>query len=131
MRNDTNDHVTPPEIDTLSRAMSGVIPAIALLAALSVALMPFRDRLNTGTIALVLLIPVLVSTIGGVWVALTMAAVGALTFNYFFTMPYYSFRIESGESIVTFFVYLGVAAIVATTASRRRQMSQHRNKPAP
>ena len=80
----TNDYVTP-EIDTLSRALSGVVPAIVLLVVLSLALAPFRDRLNTGTIALVLLLPVLVSTVGGVWVALTWRRSAPLTFNFFFT----------------------------------------------
>ncbi len=124
MRNQTNESLPLPETDALSRALSGAIPAIALLAALSLALFPFRDQLNTGTIALVLLVPVLVSTIGGVWVALATAAVGAATFNYFFTTPYYSFRIESGESVAAFFVYVVVAAIVAIAASLRREAVQ-------
>ena len=111
---------TPPSTDELSRALSGVIPPLALLALLVVVLYPFRDDLSSGTIALLLLLPPLVATIGGLWVALAMAGVCALTFNFFFTHPYYSFRIESGESVAAFFIYLLVAAIVAVFSSRLR-----------
>jgi two-component system sensor histidine kinase KdpD len=124
MQYGTHESLPLQETDALSRALSGAISAIALLAALSLALFPFRDQLNTGTIALVLLVPVLVSTVGGVWVALATAAVGAATFNYFFTTPYYSFRIESGESVAALCAYVVVAAIVAIAASLRRQAVQ-------
>src|ERR1700753_360184 len=95
----TNDHLTAPEIDVLSRTVSGIILGIGALAAFSVVVSPFRDDLNTGTIALILLVPVLISTVGGIAAALVVAALGAATFNFFFTQPYHSFRIDSGESI--------------------------------
>src|SRR5207344_2650624 len=109
-----------PSTDPLSRALSGVIPPIALLALLVVAMYPFRDDLGSGTVALILLLPPLAATVGGLWVALTMAAVCAGALNFFFIHPYYSFRIESGESVAAFFIYLLVAAIVAVFASRIR-----------
>ena len=111
---------TTPSTDPLSRALSGVIPPIALLAVLVIAMYPFRDDLGSGTVALILLLPPLVATVGGLWVALAMAAVCAGTLNYFFIQPYYSFRIESGESVAAFIIYLLVAAIVAVFASRIR-----------
>ena len=103
---------TPRSTDPLSRALSGVIPPLALLALLVVAMYPFRDDLGSGTIALILLLPPLVATVGGLWVALAMAAVCAGALNFFFIHPYYSFRIESGESVAAFCMYLLVAAIV-------------------
>lgn len=111
---------TPRSTDPLSRALSGVIPPLALLALLVVAMYPFRDDLGSGTIALILLLPPLVATVGGLWVALAMAAVCAGALNFFFIHPYYSFRIESGESVAAFFIYLLVAAIVAVVSSRLR-----------
>ena len=97
-----------------------MIPPLALLALLVVAMYPFRDDLGSGTIALILLLPPLVATVGGLWVALAMAAVCAGALNFFFIHPYYSFRIESGESVAAFFMYLLVAAIVAVFSSRLR-----------
>ena len=35
--------------------------------------------------------------------------IGALTFNFLFTQPYQSFRIEAEESVAAFAVYLWVA----------------------
>lgn len=115
-----DERLPAQDTDALSRALSGIIPGIALLAALSVAVYPFRDDLQSGTIALVLLVPVLVSTVGGVWAALGVAAVGAGAFNFFFTVPYHSFRIESSDSVAAFVIYVVVAVIVAVSASRRR-----------
>ena len=54
------------------------------------------------------------------WAALGVAAVGAGTFNFFFTVPYHSFRIESSGTVTAFVIYIVVAAIVAVSASRRR-----------
>ena len=119
-----DERLPAQDTDALSRALSGIIPGIALLAALSVAVYPFRDDLHSGTIALVLLVPVLVSAVGGVWAALGVAAVGAGTFNFFFTVPYHSFRIESSDSVAAFVIYIVVAVIVAVSASRRRDAVQ-------
>lgn len=120
----------PPETDPFGRALSGIIPPIALLAALSIALFPFRDDLGSGTIALVLLLPPLLATIGGLRVALGMAALCALTFNLVFTQPYGSLRIESSESVAAFFIYLLVAFVVALFSSRLRDTERAANRRA-
>ena len=108
------------QTDAFSRALAGIILPIGLLSVLTVTLYPFRDDLNTGTIALVLLLPPLLATIGGLRTAAAMAVVCALTFNFFFTEPYNSFRIEASESVAAFFIYLLVAFVVALFASRVR-----------
>jgi K+-sensing histidine kinase KdpD len=115
-----NERFPPPDSDPFSRALSGLIPGISLLAALTVALSPFRDQLNSGTIAIILLVPVLVATLGGVRIALLVGLVGAGTFNFFFTTPYYSFRVDSGESIAALVAYFAVASIVAVSFAMRR-----------
>ncbi len=116
-----HDRLPAPEIDPFSRALSGLIPGIALIAVVSVAMVPFRDRLGPGSPAILLLIPVLLATIGGVWVALAVAVLGATTLNYFFTTPYDTFRIESAEGITAFASYIVVAVLVAVALSRRRE----------
>ena len=60
------------------------------------------DRLDTGTFALVLLLPPLIATNGGRILALALALVSALGFNFFFTQPYDSLRIEASSSIAAF-----------------------------
>ena len=77
-----------------------------------------------------LLLPPLLATIGGLRVALAMAALCALTFNLFFTEPYSSLRIESSESVAAFFIYLLVAFIVALFSSRLRDTERAANRRA-
>jgi two-component system, OmpR family, sensor histidine kinase KdpD len=84
------------------------------------ALLPFRDDLAAGTIALLLMVPVLAATRAGLAASLAAALVSALVFNFFFTRPYQSFRIEQDESVAAFAVYLVVAAVVALVVNRAR-----------
>ncbi len=93
----------------------GVLLVIAILV-----LHPFRSPANEGAIALVLLLPPLVATGAGPLVAGGAALVTGMAFNFFFTQPYDSPRIESPSSIAAFFVYLVVAVIVAAAVARMR-----------
>ena len=47
--------------------------------------MPLRDHFDTGTLALVLLLPPLVASNGGRLLSLISALISALTFNFLFT----------------------------------------------
>ena len=76
-------------------------------------LVPLRDRLDTGSLALVLLLPPLVASNGGRTLSLVLALISALTFNFLFTQPYYSFRIESSASIAAFVIYVLIALVLA------------------
>ena len=89
-----------PELDDEAAwrgALAGAASLFALLVAIAV-LVPLRDRLDTGSLALVLLLPPLIATSGGRTLSLVLALISALTFNFLFTQPYYSFRIESSAS---------------------------------
>ena len=94
---------------------------VLALAVETVILLGFRDDLAPGTIALLMLPPVLVAATGGLRSALLGAAVGALTFNFFFTKPYSSFRIEAEESVAAFAIYLGVGAVIGVIVGYLRQ----------
>jgi two-component system sensor histidine kinase KdpD len=100
-----------------------VVAALAFLVMLAIAtaiLLPFRDDITVGTVALAMLLPVLGASYGGLWVGLAGAVVGALTFNFLFTEPYHSFRIEAEESVAAFAVYLFVAMVLALVVDRLR-----------
>src|SRR5258705_7563897 len=95
-------------------------------------LVPRRDRLDSGSIALVLLLPPLVATNGGRTLSIALALISALTFNFLFTHPYYSFRIDSSASIAAFCIYVLIALVLAnfvggfrtaSAAARRRATS--------
>ena len=104
-----------PELDDEAAwrgALAGAASLFTLLVAIFV-LVPFRDRLDTGSIALVLLLPPLIATNGGRILALALALMSALVFNFFFTHPYNSFRIESSASIAAFIIYALIALVLA------------------
>ena len=103
------------------RVVIGLAGCVLALAVETVILLQFRDDLAPGTIALLMLPPVLVAATGGLRSALLGAAIGALTFNFFFTKPYSSFRIEAEESVAAFAIYLGVGAVLGVIVGYLRQ----------
>ncbi len=103
------------------RAVRLVAAALALTALAAAVLVPFRDDLTPGTIALLMLLPPLVAAGAGLGPTLACAAVGAMTFNLLFTEPYGSPRISGDESFAAFAVYLVVAAALAITLSALRE----------
>jgi two-component system sensor histidine kinase KdpD len=114
-----------PELDDEAAwrgALAGAASLFALLVAIAV-LVPLRDQLDTGSLALVLLLPPLIATNGGRALSLILALVSALTFNFLFTQPYYSFRIDSSASIAAFLIYTLIAVVLANYVGGFRSAS--------
>jgi Domain of unknown function (DUF4118) len=89
---------------------------------LSCALVPLRDHVANANMALVLVVPVLIGAIvGGRWAGAVSALVGALCFDFFFTLPYNSLRIRNTDDITTFVVFLVVALTAAEVGIRARR----------
>ncbi|HET6171227.1 MAG TPA: ATP-binding protein [Gaiellales bacterium] len=118
-------HSRLPELDDEAAwrgALAGAASLFALLVAIAV-LVPLRDRLDTGSLALVLLLPPLIATNGGRTLSLVLALISALTFNFLFTQPYYSFRIDSSASIAAFLIYTLIALVLANYVGGFRSAS--------
>ena len=99
----------------------GVLGALAL----SVAMTPLRDHLHNDNMALALVVPVLLAgVLGGRWAGALSAGVAALCFDFFFTQPYLSLRIASGNDIASAVVLVIVALIAAEIGIRARRGSQ-------
>ncbi|MDX6538483.1 MAG: two-component system, OmpR family, sensor histidine kinase KdpD [Gaiellales bacterium] len=114
-----------PELDEEAAwrgALAGAGSLFLLLVAVAV-LVPLRDHFDTGTLALVLLLPPLVAANGGRLLSLISALISALAFNFLFTRPYYSLRIESDASVSAFVVYVLIAFVLATYVSGFRTAS--------
>jgi hypothetical protein len=72
--------------------------------------------------ALALVIPVLLAAVfGGRWPGVGSALAAAMCFDFFFTLPYQSLRISSGDDVGTFFVLLVVALVAAEVGIRARR----------
>jgi two-component system sensor histidine kinase KdpD len=112
------------------RILFGAAGAFCLIALAVVCLLPFRDRLDPGTVALIMLVPPVVAASGGLWLGVGAAALSAGAFNFFFTKPYNSFRVESSASIAALIVYLFMAVTLAILAARLRQARSLANRRA-
>jgi two-component system sensor histidine kinase KdpD len=112
------------------RVLFGAAGAFALIALAVVSLLPLRDQVDSGTVALIMLIPPVVAATGGLYLGVGSAVVTGLAFNFFFTHPYNSFRIESSASIAALIVYVIMALVLAILASRLREARSLANRRA-
>jgi K+-sensing histidine kinase KdpD len=86
-----------------------------------VALMPFRGSIGLENVAIVYLAVVaLASAVGGRAAGLVAALSAALSYNWFFTTPYYTLRIDSVSQVVTV-VLLFAAGMLASLGGRARR----------
>jgi two-component system, OmpR family, sensor histidine kinase KdpD len=116
--------------EAIWRILFGAAGAFCLVTLAVVCLLPFRDRLDPGTVALIMLVPPVAAASGGLWLGLGAAAVSAGAFNFFFTHPYNSFRIESSASIAALIVYVFMALVLAILSTRLRDARALANRRA-
>lgn len=90
--------------------------------ALSVILIPFRNNTPPANMALALVVPVLIAAVvGGRWAGLMGAIASWLCFDFFFTQPYLSLRIDNRDDVETFVILFVVAMITAEVGLRARR----------
>jgi K+-sensing histidine kinase KdpD len=85
---------------------------------------PFRDRIGLENVVILYLAVVITcAAIGGRTAGLVAALSAALSYNFFFTAPYYSLRIDSAEQILTV-VLLFAAGLLAALFGRSRRRAK-------
>lgn len=95
--------------------------AIAGVALITIPLLLLRDKLSTSTVALVYLLPVLISTTSwGLWPGVFSATIAFLAYNYFFLPPYHTFIVHRTEDIVALVIFLIVAVLISQLVARAR-----------
>lgn len=103
-----------------------------LIAAMTGVLYPFGLALDLVNVALLFLFPVLLSAV--LWElrpALYAAALGVLSFDFFFVSPVLSFSVADLRYLISFGVYLAVAALTASLAARlKRQLHYSKQREA-
>jgi len=104
------------------RRLAGCLVATAGTAALTAALLPFRNDIaplskGFGYLAVV----VAAAAIGGLGSGIVASVLGFLTFNFFFLPPYNSFVIGSSEDIVVLFVFLGLSVLISAALAQARE----------
>jgi two-component system, OmpR family, sensor histidine kinase KdpD len=85
----------------------------------------FRDLLNTSTVALIYLIPVLISTtLWGLTPGLVSGFTAFLALNYYFLLPYYTFAVLHTQDLTGLAIFFLVAALTSQLVGRARKNLQ-------
>ena len=120
-------HDTRP--DDAARAMGLVIAAFGPLVVSGV-LVPFRDDLAAANVVLVFVLVIVLGATVGTRVSGALAAVvSAMAFDFFFTHPYQSLKIDSSDDVQTTILLLVIGLLVAeivTFSRRHRRASELR-----
>lgn len=115
--------------DDAARAVGLAVAALGPIA-VSGLLVPFRDDLAGANVVLVfVLVVVLAAAIGTRTSGIVAAVVSAMAFDFFFTHPYQSLKINSSDDLETTVLLLVIGLIVnelVTFSRGHRHASEHR-----
>jgi len=96
--------------------------AILTTSMVTIPLYFLRGYLNTSTIALIYLLPVLLSTTSwGLGPGLVAGFAAFLTYNYFFLPPYNTLIVGHPQDILSLVVFFGVAILTSQLVGRAKQ----------
>jgi K+-sensing histidine kinase KdpD len=96
--------------------------SLLMVAVAAVAGVLLRRVMDTPNVTLVFVLPVVIAGAAfGLRPALAAAAAGVLAFDFFFTLPYLSFRIHSRSDAWAAVLLLVIAFIVSSVAARSRR----------
>ena len=98
----------------MKRTLVGTIAALVSMAAITAVMIPFRHHVSIATTALVLIVPVIVGTVSGGFVAgVISVGAGFLVYVFFFIQPYLTWYVGKTENWVPLAVYVVVMVPVA------------------
>ncbi|BCV21982.1 sensor histidine kinase [Moorella sp. Hama-1] len=102
---------------------AGAVAAVMMVTVLNKILQPFFDLTN---IALLYLLPVLFSAVGlGRGPSILTSVLGVLAFDFFFVPPVLSFTVFDLRYLLSFGVFLVVAVITGTLATRLKTQAEN------
>jgi two-component system, OmpR family, sensor histidine kinase KdpD len=108
-----------PAVVSPRRRLAGWLLGTIGIILIGFSLAPFRPSLGLPVALLCLLLGVVgVATVGGVQPAATATVISALMADFFFTTPYYTFRMDQPLQILALAVFLAVAAAVSALVDR-------------
>jgi two-component system sensor histidine kinase KdpD len=101
------------------RLISRYLFAISMVIAFTAGLYLLRDNLTDPLIALLFLLPVVISTTyGGLGPGALSALCAFFAFNYFFIQPYYSLQVHHTQDLLALMVFLIVASVTSELVGR-------------
>ena len=101
---------------------SPVVVILLMIALLTVMLMPVQSDLGPVNIAMIYLLPILISAVAWGAVSAVIAAIlGILCFDFFFVPPLYGFAVTDARYLISFAIFLLVALLTGQISARLRQ----------
>jgi two-component system, OmpR family, sensor histidine kinase KdpD len=96
--------------------------SIVLVAITTIPLYLLRDFLSVSTVALLHLIPVLISAIiWGLSPGLLAGFFAFLSFNYFFLTPYYTLTVTESQDFIALVIFFFMAALISQLVGRAKK----------
>ena len=109
----------------MSRAIGLTIAAFGPLLVAGL-LVPFRDDLASANVVLVfVLVVVCGAAVGTRWSGALTAVVAAMSYDFFFTRPYQSLKIDNANDLETTLLLLAIGLIVAELVAFTRRHRAH------
>ena len=103
----------------------GYLVSLLATAAVTALLIPFREHINSTTVALAFLLDVLfVALFWGSGPALVASVVGVLCFNFFFLPPLYTLSIAHSENWIALFAFFTTALAVGQLSAREKRRAE-------
>ncbi len=114
-----------PEARSFPVALRAYAEVLAMVAASTLIGRLMAPAWGTGPVDLLYLPPVLAAaSLHGLRPALTGAAASTLAYNFFFTAPLHSFRIDRPSDLVTVIILFAVAVVTSQLAARMRSQAR-------
>ena len=98
--------------------------AATLMAALATALLVWLGANSTAAGMVFLVLVVWSATQAGIWLALYVAVICALSFDYYFLPPYRTLRLAGAQEWVAMFSFVACCLVVGRVAERARRQTQ-------
>jgi len=103
----------------LVRKTTNLALAVGSVTACSFILLLLREALSTAVVALLYLVPVVVSAVlWGRLAGITASILSFLAINYLFIPPYYTFQVRHAQDFLAMLALLGVATLISELMAR-------------
>jgi two-component system sensor histidine kinase KdpD len=111
-------------MDSLTRLLR-YFQAVAVVVVSTAVLYLLQASLVPSLVALLYLLPVVISTIfWGLGPGITAAIAAFLAFNFYFIEPYYTFNVQQSQDELALFIFLMVAAVITNLVARTQTRAQ-------
>lgn len=104
------------------RKLRPYLAVLGVFSVVTVALIPLHSSLRFATVALLYLLVVFLAALWlGRGPSITASVLSFLALNYFFTVPYRTFRVESTQDVISLLVFLFVAEMTSRLVTQLRE----------